>query len=96
MSRSAGLIAKIYNALQPLYGEGRQDDPAVLKSLNKLCVRLVFCLNAEDAGLFPQKKQFAHFLRDYSPQTAGDAFEKLFVVLNTPPGERWPVNSHLL
>ena len=88
--QAAGLIAKLYNALLPLYGEGRQDDPALLKSLSKLCVRLVFCLFAEDAGLFPQKNQFAHFLRDYSTQTAGDALEKLFVLLNTPPEKRWP------
>ena len=88
--KAAGLIAKLYNALLPLYGEGRQDDPAVLKSLNKLCVRLVFCLYAEDAGLFAQKDLFAHFLETYRPENAGDALEKLFAVLNTPKDKRKP------
>ncbi|MDD7022461.1 MAG: methylase, partial [Aeromonadales bacterium] len=88
--KAAGLIAKLYNALLPLYGEGRQDDPAVLKSLNKLCVRLVFCLYAEDAGLFAQKDLFAHFLESYRPENAGDALEKLFAVLNTPKDRRKP------
>ncbi len=88
--KAAGLIAKLYNALLPLYGEGRQDDPAVLKSLNKLCVRLVFCLYAEDAGLFAQKDLFAHFLESYRPENAGDALEKLFAVLNTPKDKRKP------
>lgn len=88
--KAAGLIAKLYNALLPLYGEGRQDDPSVLRSLNKLCVRLVFCLYAEDAGLFAQKDLFAHFLESYRPVNAGDALEKLFAVLNTPKDRRKP------
>ena len=88
--KAAGLIAKLYNALLPLYGEGRQDDPSVLRSLNKLCVRLVFCLYAEDAGLFAQKDLFAHFLESYRPENAGDALEKLFAVLNTPKDRRKP------
>ncbi len=33
MSRSAGLIAKLCNALQPLYGEGRQDDPTIFGAM---------------------------------------------------------------
>lgn len=88
--KAARLIAKLYNALLPLYGEGRQDDPSVLRSLNKLCVRLVFCLYAEDAGLFAQKDLFAHFLESYRPENAGDALEKLFAVLNTPKDRRKP------
>ena len=88
--KAAGLIAKLYNALLPLYGEGRQDDPAVLKSLNKLCVRLVFCLYAEDAGLFAQKDLFAHFLESFLPENIDDALSKLFVVLNTPKEKRAP------
>ena len=88
--KAAGLIANLYNALLPLYGEGRQDDPSVLRSLNKLCVRLVFCLYAEDAGLFAQKDLFAHFLESYRPENAGDALEKLFAVLNTPKDRRKP------
>ena len=88
--KAAGLIAKLYNALLPLYGEGRQDDPAVLKSLNKLCVRLVFCLYAEDAGLFSQKDLFAHFLESFLPENIDDALAKLFVVLKSPKEKRAP------
>ena len=51
LSRDAGqLVGKIYDALLPAYGEAPSEKD--LQDLNKFIVRLVFCLYAEDAGLF--------------------------------------------
>lgn len=35
--------------------ENSPDKENILKSLNELCFRLVFCIYAEDAGLFGKK-----------------------------------------
>ena len=51
MSMKAGvLVSEIYNAL--LKKAGSMMNAATLQQLNRFCVRLVFCLYAEDAGLF--------------------------------------------
>ena len=49
VSLQAGeLVGKLYNAILKQYKN--PDDSESLKSLNMLCVRLVFCLYAEDAA----------------------------------------------
>ena len=54
ISLQAGeLVGKLYDALLKQYNSPTSD--AELKSLNMLCVRLVFCLYAEDAGIFGRK-----------------------------------------
>lgn len=88
--KAATLIGKLYDALLKQYGEDRAKDDDVLKSLNKLCVRIVFCLYAEDSGVFPIKDQFGNFLREFKPDNIGDALEKLFRVLNTKTEKRSP------
>ena len=51
ISLKAGeLVGKIHEKLQEQYMDPSSDDAQ--RSLNILCVRLVFCLYAEDAGLF--------------------------------------------
>ena len=55
--------------------------------LNILCVRLVFCLYAEDAGVF-QHDQFHDYLASYAPDDLRNALLRLFEVLNTPPDKR--------
>ena len=47
------LVGKIYDEILPLYKDPENEN--TLRSLNMLCVRLVFCLYAEDAGLFGRK-----------------------------------------
>ena len=60
MSMKAGvLVSEIYNALTEK--AGRVTDAVVLQQLNRFCVRLVFCLYAEDAGLF-DKDQFLDYI----------------------------------
>ncbi|MBR6435677.1 MAG: class I SAM-dependent DNA methyltransferase, partial [Thermoguttaceae bacterium] len=56
-------------------------------SLNKLCVRLVFCLYAEDADMFV-KDQFYNYLKNTPPEDVGAELADLFSVLNTPVDQR--------
>ena len=86
LSIQAGeLIGKLYDALLAQYPD--PDNPETLKSLNKLCVRLVFCLYAEDADIF-QKDQFYEYLRNTAPEDIASELFDLFAVLNTPSDKR--------
>jgi len=91
VSMAAGrIIGEIYDAFLKEYKH--PDDPHTLRSLNILCVRLVFCLYAEDAGLFDSRSQFHDYLVQFKPGT-GDMRKgllDLFEVLNTPVAERDP------
>ena len=69
------------------------DDPHSLRSLNILCVRLVFCLYAEDAGIFGEKRCMFHdYLSRFKPGQGEmrKGLIELFEVLNTPPDRRDP------
>ena len=86
LSIKAGeLVGELYDALLKQYP--RPDDPRTLKSLNKLCVRLVFCLYAEDADMFV-KDQFYNYLKNTPPEDVGAELADLFSVLNTPVDQR--------
>lgn len=63
--------------------------PSATRSLNVLCVRLVFCLYAEDAGVF-ERNQFHDYLKSFKIQDARRALIDLFQVLNQTPEERDP------
>lgn len=81
LSIAAGeLVGRLYDGLLAQYRE--KDSEAVRASLNKLCVRLVFCLYAEDAGLFNHKSQFHDYLRDVPPRFMRAALLELFKVLD--------------
>lgn len=65
ISLQAGeIVGVLYDALLKQYKD--PTDPETLKSLNALCVRLVFCLYAEDAGIFGGHGMFHHFLQGYN------------------------------
>ena len=88
VSMDAGkIVGNIYEALQKQYVH--PDDEAAKHSLNVLCVRLVFCLYAEDAGIFG-KDQFHDYLKDVPAEDMREAVLRLFEVLDTPEGERSP------
>ena len=91
VSMAAGrIIGDIYEAFLKEYKN--PNDPHTLRSLNILCVRLVFCLYAEDAGLFEGHSQFHDYLVQFKPGT-GDMRKgllELFEVLNTPVEKRDP------
>ena len=80
ISLQAGeLVGVLYDALLKQYKN--PDDPETLKSLNKLCVRLVFCLYAEDAGIFGSKSMFHDYLERHRTEDRR-ALINLFRVLD--------------
>ena len=88
ISLQAGeLVGVLYDALLKQYKD--PSDPETLKSLNKLCVRLVFCLYAEDAGIFGNRSMFHDYLQAHERE-ARRALIDLFKVLDTRPEGRDP------
>ena len=77
----------LYDALLEKYKD--PTDPETLKSLNALCVRLVFCLYAEDAGIFGARGMFHDYLKRHVAD-ARRALIDLFKVLDTKEEERDP------
>ncbi|MDY4667743.1 MAG: DNA methyltransferase [Prevotella sp.] len=89
VSLQAGeIVGKIYDELLKQYLH--PDNLESLKSLNVLCVRLVFCLYCEDAGLFGRHDMFHDYLEQYTTENLRMALIRLFKVLNTPPEQRDP------
>ncbi len=85
VSMQAGeIVGKIYEALLKQYDD---NSPEALRWLNILCVRIVFCLYAEDAGVFAHD-QFHNFLVTYEAKDLRRALRDLFEVLNTPIEKR--------
>jgi len=94
LSVQAGeIVGKLYDSLLKAYGD---KDPVTLRSLNVLCVRIVFCLYAEDAGLFPKHLQFFDYLKDFPAGLMRDALLKLFKILDTPEEKRSKYESQSL
>ena len=82
ISIAAGkLVGKLYDVLIKQY---IAPDAQSLRSLNILCVRLVFCLYAEDAGLYATRTAFEDYIRSFPVENARDGLLKLFKALNTP------------
>ena len=89
VSKEAGeIIGVIYDRLLAQYLD--PTSPETLHSLNMLCVRLVFCLYAEDAGIFGKKQQFGDYIKDTPAPQLRRALLNLFEVLDTPLDERDP------
>ena len=83
-TKASEIISQIYEALLKQYND---ETPEALRWLNILCVRLVFCLYAEDAGIFA-RDQFHNFLVVYEAKDLRRALRDLFDVLNTPQEKR--------
>ncbi len=85
VSMQAGeIVGCIYDALLRQYGDNTDE---TLRWLNILCVRIVFCLYAEDAHIF-RHDQFHDFLAGYNANDLRQALRDLFLVLNTPLEKR--------
>ncbi len=85
VSMQAGeIVGRIYEALLKQYDD---NSPEALSWLNILCVRIVFCLYAEDAGVFA-RDQFHDYLVSYETRDMRNALIRLFDVLNTPIEKR--------
>lgn len=88
ISLQAGeLVGVLYDALLKQYKD--PGNPDTLKSLNKLCVRLVFCLYAEDAGLFGGKNMFHDYLERHRSEDRRTLIN-LFRVLDQEMEQRDP------
>lgn len=88
VSLQAGeIVGTLYDALLKQYKD--PESPETLKSLNALCVRLVFCLYAEDAGVFGGHGMFQRYLQNHTGD-ARRALIDLFRVLDTQPENRDP------
>ncbi len=88
LSIKAGeIVGKIYDEILKHYYDPTAE--STLKSLNMLCVRLVFCLYAEDAGIFV-KDQFHDYLARFDARDIRRALIDLFKVLDTKEAERDP------
>ena len=86
ISLQAGeLVGVLYDALLKQYKD--PSAPETLKSLNKLCVRLVFCLYAEDAGIFGSKSMFHDYLEHHRAEDRR-ALINLFRVLDQDMPQR--------
>lgn len=86
ISLKAGeLVGKLYDALIKEYID---PDESSLRSLNILCVRIVFCLYAEDAGLFETRTTFEDYIKSFTVDNLRDGIIKLFKALDTPLEKR--------
>ena len=103
VSKDAGkLVGEIYDGLLAQYmavegsrlSGGATDE--ILRSLNILCVRMVFCLYAEDAHLFGSKTAFHDYLAQYPAKDMRRALIDLFEVLDTPTEARDPYMDEAL
>lgn len=89
VSIAAGeMVGLLYDAFHKQYAD--PDSEHALKSLNVLCVRLVFCLYAEDAGIFGHHGMFHDYLAEYDTRHMRKALVELFRVLDTTPENRDP------
>ena len=88
LSLQAGeIVGALYKALLKQYKD--PDSPETLKSLNALCVRLVFCLYAEDAGIFGKHGKFHDYLKAHRAEDRR-ALINLFHVLDQHETQRDP------
>lgn len=86
--KAGDIVGLLYDAFLNRYIDKTSEE--TLKSLNILCVRLVFCLYAEDAGIFPKHNMFLEYLSRFETGRMRKALIELFEVLNTKPQERDP------
>lgn len=89
VSIAAGeIVGLLYDAFAKQYADAGSE--RALKSLNKLCVRLVFCLYAEDAGIFGRRGMFHDYLESFEVRGLRRAMIDLFKVLDTKEEDRDP------
>lgn len=88
------IVGVLYDKILSQYRN--PDDPETQKSLNKLCVRLVFCLYAEDAGIFGNKNMFHDYMAQFSAGEFREKLIKLFHILDQKPEDRDPYEDEKL
>lgn len=89
VSIAAGeIVGLLYDAFLKQYADPSSE--YALKSLNILCVRLVFCLYAEDAGIFDRHGMFHDYMAEFETRRMRRALIELFEILDTKPENRDP------
>lgn len=78
--KAGEIVGILYDKLIAQY---KEPDEHSFQSLNALCVRLVFCLYAEDAGIFGSHRMFYDYLRDVPISGFRKALIELFRILDT-------------
>ena len=86
--KAGEIVGVIYDALLKQYYNTENEE--TLKSLNILCVRLVFCLYAEDAEIFGRNNMFLDYMKQFEAKHFRKALIELFRVLDTKVEERDP------
>lgn len=86
--KAGEIVGIIYDALLKQYYNAENEE--TLKSLNILCVRLVFCLYAEDAEIFGRNNMFLDYMKQFEAKHFRKALIDLFRVLDTKVEERDP------
>ena len=86
--KAGEIVGIIYDALLKQYYNAENEE--TLKSLNILCVRLVFCLYAEDAEIFGRNNMFLDYMKQFEAKHFRKALIELFRVLDTKVEERDP------
>lgn len=84
--KAGELVGLIYDAFLKQYKDPENSE--TLRNLNVLCVRLVFCLYAEDAGIFGKRGMFHDYLSRYDTSHMRQALVELFKVLDQKPEQR--------
>ncbi|MBQ7159744.1 MAG: methylase [Treponema sp.] len=79
------LVGKLYDAISPEY---KNPDENSFRSLNILCVRIVFCLYAEDAGLFETRTSFEDYIKGFNLPNLRKGMIELFKALDTKLSDR--------
>ncbi|MBR1969992.1 MAG: class I SAM-dependent DNA methyltransferase [Clostridia bacterium] len=86
--KAGNLVGVLYDEILKQYINPESEE--TLKSLNQLCVRLVFCLYAEDAGIFGGHGKFHNYIKSFSAKDMRRALIDLFKVLDTKVEDRDP------
>ena len=86
--KAGEIVGKLYDALSKQYRN--ISDSHSQRSLNVLCVRLVFCFYAEDANVFGKHLMFHDYMRQFDAKHFRSALIELFKVLDTKTEERDP------
>ena len=88
------IVGVLYDKILAQYKD--PDNPDTQKALNKLCVRLVFCLYAEDAGIFGTKNMFHDYMSQFPASMFREQLIKLFRILDQKPEDRDPYEDEQL
>lgn len=89
--KASEFVRKMYNEIKKC----NKVDKKLLHSLNIFCVRVVFCLYADDSFLF-DNRQFRKFVKAYSTDQLQEKFDQLFLTLNTREEKRPSITDSII